>query len=108
MECSSHWPERHSLRWHWLSDWLVTPDPPQPPAHPRTRVAWRPAFATSLRATARAPSLPASGSRGDPARALAPPPGRAALQILLRREPGDAVELGGAAGSRYSEVGVTS
>lgn len=39
MECPSHWPERHSLRWHCLPDWLATPDPPLPPAYPSARVA---------------------------------------------------------------------
>lgn len=83
MKCPSHWPESHfppSPRWHWPPDWLVTPEPP-PPAHPCTWVARRPALSTSLRATACAPSSPASGSWGDPARALAPPPGRARLYI---------------------------
>lgn len=37
MECPSHWPERHSLRWHRPSDWLATP------AHPSIRVAGLPA-----------------------------------------------------------------
>lgn len=31
MECLSHWPERHSLRWYCLPDWLATPDPPPTP-----------------------------------------------------------------------------
>lgn len=31
MECPSHWPRRHSLRWHRPPNWLATPDPPPTP-----------------------------------------------------------------------------
>lgn len=80
-ECPSHWPERHSLRWHCLPDWLATPDPPPPPplglpGSPAPQHCPEPP--PSLAPSALPAPLHSAGA-GDPARALAPPPGREAL-----------------------------
>lgn len=79
MECPSHWPEPHFPPPPGGTGLLIGWSLQNTPPHPCTWVARRPALATSLRATACAPSSPASGSWGDLARALAPPPGRARL-----------------------------